>query len=377
MLLLLFYRSRLKRVATFEEEDKTMLKMYYLLSKNSNFESIYVFDDANKETLPLYKTDVYPLGIFLSKIVEILDVFEKENYSLVLNKECMIKGFKKFKNQEKQYSLSNEVNSDIPARIILGILLTEDVELLASKRELKLIGKLLWNCVDFIKQCQGEKEYLYPDLIKLFIKTYYPMIPHHYEYLSETFHNSFDVNMNAETVSELLNNNFSKEIRTSSLRGKSRRLFSLDTNGECNQNNEINDRVLTTPLMVYEIYDVVDLILATLKSILEQNLFIKKCSECQKLFIAPKWNIKYCQQPYNAEKSCREYAREKRLEQEYRTLHKSKSSVIREKFGNQSIEYNTYMKSHDMEYEKFKNGEISEEDLVNWIKAYKHLKMIR
>lgn len=378
MLLLLFCSSRLKRVATFEEEDEKMLKMYYLLSEKSNFESIYVFDDVNKENLPLYKTDVYPLGVFLSKIVEILDVFEKENYSFVLNKEYMIKGFKVFKTQEEQYSLSNEVNDDIPARMIFEILLTEDVELLAGKRDVKLISKLLRNCVDFIKQCQEKKEYLYPDLIKLFIKTYYPMIPHHYEYLSETFHHNFDVNVNAEAVKESLDNNYSKEIRISSSKRKSRPLFSLDTNEKCNQNNETNDRVLITPLMVYEIHDIVDLILATLKSILEQNLFIKKCSECQKLFITPKWNVEYCPQPYNAEISCRRYAKGERIKHtEYRSLHKSKSNVIRRKFGERSPEYTKYMRLHQIEYEKLERGEISAEDLANWIKKYKHLKMIR
>jgi len=128
----------------------------------------------------------------------------------------------------------------------------------------------------------------------------------------------------------------------------------------------------------YEIKSIVDLLSACLQEIFKLNKCIAICEHCGRLFMPPhRSDTKYCSfpSPENPNKNCKEQVRlEKQLKRdnakESAKMHKSIRTMLTNKYGSTSDELNEFKENSFKKRMQIKNGELTEEEYVEWLKTF-------
>lgn len=117
---------------------------------------------------------------------------------------------------------------------------------------------------------------------------------------------------------------------------------------------------------------------ATLHQLIEYNLSVKKCQHCGRYFIPNKLNEIYCDRIYSDGKTCRELGAletyKKNLESnqgllEYRRIYNKISNRIARNKDDKKMkdDFDKWKILAQIEVKKFKNGEITEQELIDWM----------
>lgn len=139
-------------------------------------------------------------------------------------------------------------------------------------------------------------------------------------------------------------------------------------------------------LTSYQIEKASDIFEVYRKLIIEKNICIKKCSNCNNFFIAEsRTDEKYCNNPspQNPNKTCKEYGAKKTYRDEIKSTpikyeHNKTSQFFRMRINRTSTDntkekemyqkkFNTYKDNYQKKKEQYQSGKLKEKDFVEWI----------
>jgi len=127
-------------------------------------------------------------------------------------------------------------------------------------------------------------------------------------------------------------------------------------------------------------YDLSGIIYKSLCNILKEQVYLKVCKNCNQYFIATNNKINYCDKLFeNTKKTCKDIGRTKTFKNSqnsdealklYYKVYNRKSMM---KSRNPDIEqyvkdFDKYKETGKIKVIKYKNGKITSEDFINWIK---------
>ena len=324
--------------------------IYYLVSKNSSniaVEALYVCNDGESIDRPILQTGVYPLGTLLSKSMKHLTPWAEQQFNLLLHDKLL------FDFAIQDSSFSNVVASDSNVCTILERLFAYDKKQIAFLR----------SCMDYIGMCQETRELFSSKNLGLFLVKHNETQPRRTLYAP---------------VEEP--KKFVPKIKKSPL-------LSLPAN----QANNTPWGDLVTPINIFVVNDMVDLLLSSLLCISEESLYIGKCRYCGNLFV--NWRkVGYCPLQLLETKnaniktiSCQErekrklqQAREetiesKKVRKRIRTMLNSRmntSGISDDEYAIRSKDYDVFKLECIKLWRMVLNSELSEVDFITWMKQY-------
>lgn len=337
-----------------------MEKMYYLFSqidveKNSKkdcLEAIYICGGSDYIDKPKSKTGVYSLGTMLSAVCDKLISLPKElDFCAILEKTLLT-------FRDSTFSVDNDI---VFKDSLLSLL---SLNRFPSERNAEQQIKLFHSYINYIKACVDN-----PKSATLKKLNYYCMSQ------KDTLPKCALYGEPTSKENQLFDDepqNFDVEIKDfdppcTEARHKSLGLFDKDK-------IIVTGKYLKTPIYIYEIYDIVDFILAPLQVIFEQKYKIQLCQHCQKIFI-DKRKTKYClQQNFNG-KNCYQHEKlQRQLERvkksESRRMHNSIRTMRSNKYGVTSPEYQKFLSDSKEWRDKIKSGQETEESYIEWLKSF-------
>lgn len=140
-----------------------------------------------------------------------------------------------------------------------------------------------------------------------------------------------------------------------------------------------------SPILTYHIYKLdflSDLLSASLQEIFNEKKIIKRCGNCNKLFVPPKRSdTQYCLRPSpgNPEHTCAEEAKyqlqvrrekSKILNESYRKKYNVIKTMLLTKYGETSDKYNLFLSENAVNKQNVLDGLLSEEEYVAWLMSY-------
>lgn len=335
-----------------------MEKMYYLFSqidveKNSKkdcLEAIYICGGSDYIDKPKSKTGVYSLGTMLSAVCDKLISLPKElDFCAILEKTLLT-------FRDSTFSVDNDI---VFKDSLLSLL---SLNRFPSERNAEQQIKLFHSYINYIKACVDN-----PKSATLKKLNYYCMSQ------KDTLPKCALYGEPTSKENQLFDDepqNFDVEIKDfdppcTETRHKSLGLFDKDK-------IIATGKYLKTPIYVYEIYDIVDFILAPLQFIFEQKYVMQRCQHCKNIFIS-KRKLKYCP-PQHGEKSCRDKEKlSRQLKREQRKsprLEKSIRTMYSSKYGIHSEEYLNFLNENQTWKDRVKKGANTEEEYVKWLESH-------
>lgn len=359
-------------------------KLYYLFSENSEnlenpkqsknkfVEAIYACDDGNYIESATMQTGVYPMGTFLSKTIKILDPLAKRNFCAPWDM-VLSRGMENCSKEDS--SFSNLIyNDDAVAYKVFDLLLLEREKYVHSRRNEKELAKILQRYWNYIRLCQdkdGEKFSATTELYFL-INQAQDILPEHSTYVTNTLSKQ-----NIVTESEIENTlskvNFKDSSFAPPLKKPTQKTLFPRPYSPLRNIIKTKWGELKAPLEVFEITDVVDILLASIYCIFQQRYLLRECPYCKSLFITRDKRREFCPNMNDNIKSCQKNSRlEEQLEREKlesRHMHKSLRTMYSAKYGITSKEYNDYMIESLGWRRDIKNGYATEDGYVEWLKS--------
>lgn len=128
---------------------------------------------------------------------------------------------------------------------------------------------------------------------------------------------------------------------------------------------------------IYEIDNFYNLLFLELYFILLERTYLKKCKNCGKYFLTTNSAVIYCNNVYEANKTCREIGASKvfskNLEKDeayglYRKVYKKKQALAKSKGGSFEIEYNMFKYKGKDKKNAYKLKEITKKEFMDWLK---------
>ncbi|HIS69537.1 MAG TPA: hypothetical protein IAA58_09285 [Candidatus Gallacutalibacter stercoravium] len=341
-----------------------MEKMYYLFpkidekkkDKNECLESIYICGGSDYIDKPKSKTGVYSLGTMLSAVCDKLISLPKElDFCAILEKTLLT-------FRDSTFSVDNDI---VFKDSLLSLL---SLNRFHSERNAEQQIKLFHSYINYIKVCVEKPKFATLENLNLLCMKNKDTLPKRALYGGPTSKE----NQLFDDEPQNIINNFDVEIKDfdppcTEARHKSLDLFDKDK-------IIVTGKYLKTPIYVYEIYDIVDFILAPLQVIFEQKYKIQLCQHCQKIFI-DKRKRKYClQQNFNG-KNCNQHEKlqcqlERVKESESRRMHNSIRTMRSNKYGVTSPEYQKFLSDSKEWRDRIKSGQETEGSYIEWLKSF-------
>ena len=128
---------------------------------------------------------------------------------------------------------------------------------------------------------------------------------------------------------------------------------------------------------IYEIDNFYNLLFLELYFILQERTYLKKCKNCGKYFLTTNSAVIYCNNVYEANKTCREIGASKvfskNLEKDeayglYRKVYKKKQALAKSKGGSFEIEYNMFKYKGKDKKNAYKLKEITKKEFMDWLR---------
>ena len=334
-----------------------MNRLFYLFSESVKLEAIYLCEDEEYIDKPKLKTGVYPMGTLLSRAIYLLSPWYAENLNLAKKDEIIALTLNTSPDYES--SFSSIVYEDSVAQIVFEMLIKNQEYKLTQGRFDKSNTELE-KILNYIQELQGNTfESTAEKLIKKLNRLGYIQHKHNLYYTEKQ-----------DEKSENKNASYEKSFNPSTVR-KSKPLFKLDET----QPVETLYGELELPICVYEMHDIIDLIISSLQCVFKQNYIVGKCQFCNSLFIAKDRRTKYCPQKLKSVKNCQErYKLQTQLirenSSESERVHKNIRTQLANKLGNEDKRYKDFLANSKKYRHKFLNGKISEIEYIKWMKQY-------
>lgn len=348
-------------------------KLYYLFSKVSkdNFvEAIYVCDDGESIENATMQTGVYPMGAFLSKTINILDPLAKKNFS-ILQWDMIISKELEIFSEEKASSFSNLIyDNDAVAHKVFKLLLLDNEKYVHSKKSKEEFTKILQRYLNYVRLCgcQDKGKYSSVKELYLLINQTRDRLPEHFTYVTNILNKQNIVTEN-EIENALMDIAFIDSSFVPSLKERN----TLFPRPYSPLHNIIKTKwgELKTPLEVFDITDIIDLILASVYCIFQQGYFLKECPYCKSLFVIRDKRRIYCPNLNDGNKSCFDTSRlERQLEREKSgSAEKEKSlrTMSANKYGNRSAKHRKFLSDCQEWRDNIKIGNKTEDEYVKWL----------
>ncbi|MDP4121020.1 MAG: hypothetical protein Q8876_08230 [Bacillota bacterium] len=349
-------------------EDYELNKMYYLFSKTECLESIYFCDDGDYINNPTLQTGVYPMGTLLSSSIRILTPWFNNKFNPLRCEKDLSMEFENLLIQDS--SFPNVTYEDSAVCTIFRSLLYDGNGIVTNRDHDKAI-ELLQSYMNYIALCQEERKFSSIEQLNLLSYKNGNELPQRSIYASNIF-NEREILSKDGINNFLSDSNMSIQPFKPTPKKRPKPIFDLPIK----QTMATPWGDLTTPIFVFKINDIIDLILASLQCIFEQNYVIGNCKYCRNLFVTHNQKRTYCpeQVTNKKSKSCREEAKLKRqLENEKKEsikLHKSLRTMFANKFDNTSLEYRNYIYDSEKWRAAIKACEATEEEYVEWLKGF-------
>lgn len=348
-----------------------MDKIYYLFSKENRHEAIYMCDEKNYIENPTLQTGVYPMGMLLSCVIKVLTPWYQQDLLPSIAEKKLSEGYDKLLSGE--FSFSSHAKDDTVFHTALNLLLV-DYKQFSPIRETEQCRKLLKSYMNYIFLCQDNQKLASIDNIRLLISQNGNILPKQTLHISgstEEKHILFE-----EQITDLLSNSVSSE----SFMPSSKELPRAFKNLGSIETKKTKWSALATPIYVYEIYNILDFILASLHCIFEQEYFLGKCLYCGDLIITNDRKRKYCPNDDNdigcAVKIDRERRRAREKASKSRKIHHSIRSQLSSRIGAiprgeetkiRTKESNDFIKKTAEMREK---PDFNDEEYIAWMKEY-------
>lgn len=357
-----------------------MAKMYYLYSKEKRCEAVYVCDDDKYIDNATLQTGVYPFGVILSKAVKLLS-------SCLANKHSPFIGKGEHELSEKflEFSLadssfSSVVCDDPAVQTVLKLLLIDRQHLEEDMEKYDHLSELLRRYAEYIDLCQENKEFCKSESLRLLSEQNLHSLPRQSIYTAKKVEK--ETVLTKAAMAELLKKCDSPEQFAPGLKKPWKTLWELRS--PISEIRTTEWAPLKPPIHVFDVHDIVDLILASLQCVFEEGYIIRKCFYCGGLFVTHKGNQKYCPAPVNTTKytSCYQLAKlQRQLEKEKSVsvkMHKSIRTMLAAKCNtNDKQKYNDYLNNYlkfleesQVWRDKIKAKEATEEEYVAWLETH-------
>lgn len=343
--------------------------MYYLYSSEKKCEAVYVCDEGKYIDSATLQTGVYPFGAILSKAIKLLFPCLTNRYSPFVGKgEYELSAqFNDFSHVDS--SFSNAVCNDTAVLTVLKLLLIERQHLKIDEEKYDRLFELLLSYAEYIDLCQENKEFCKSENLRLLSEQNHHSLPVRSLYTAHKIKNA-DV-ADKDAMVELFTKCDLPEQFAPKLKEQRNTLWKLPSPVAEAKTTEWAP--LIPPLHVFDIHDIVDLVLASLQCIFEEGHIIRKCFHCGSLFVTHRGNQKYCPAFGNA-KNCYQSAKlQRQLEREKSgsaKMDKSIRTMYILRYGGDSKEYRDYAdKSRDWR-RRIRAKEAIEEEYIAWLKTH-------
>lgn len=324
-----------------------MNKIYYLHSEQGSCEAICICEENRNIENPLVISAVYPVGVIFSKILHTLKPWIENPY-----KVSMQETLKRFSNEDSSFS-SISCKDDV-LKSIFNVILSEDKSIQRIRPYDEFQPSIIM-CISYINLCCNDKDLEKTKVFDRFV------FSSGFTYPPKSIYPEIDVK-DAPKLKEGITDHFTFKPNVGY---KSKRLFSIATE------KSVTNNELVTPLTVYEISDVLDLILASVSAVFSQGYSIGKCRFCENYFVFYDKKRKYCENlNKNIKMGCYESANKKRIADKRASQSQRLYNSLREMYSRKSEEeYENFKKESKEWNRKIRNNEASEEEYVAWLKS--------
>lgn len=353
-------------------------KLYYLfseISENNFVEAIYACDDGEFIENATMQTGVYPMGVFLSKAINILDPLAKKNFSILQWDMVISKELETF-SKEKASSFSNLIyDNDAVAHKVFELLMLDNEKYVYSKRSKEEFIRILQLYLNYVRLCgcQDKGKYSSVKELYLLINQARDRLPEHFTYVTNALNKQNIVTEN-EIENALVDIDFIDSSFAPSL--KERKMLFPRPHSPLHNIVKTKWGELKTPLEVFDITDIIDLILASVYCIFQQGYFLKECRYCKSLFATHDKRKNYCPN-LNNDNSCFDKSRlKKQLKREvpkWAKKEKCLRTTSARKHGVKSNEHREILDECQNRRIDMKNGNITEDEYIEWLES-KYLK---
>lgn len=330
-----------------------MNKTYYLFSPSKKTEALYYCLDNNFIDKPYIKSDVYPIGIILSKTMRtIIPVIEQD--SIVWSPDELLKGVVNF--SETDSSFSSICCNDENLKIIFNSILGENRELYENVDSKKFFSTLI-RMNDYLSHCSYDK-----NLCSI-----------------------TNFNKQLSIIGERIPSYLIYEDSTT----KRKKIFSprtVDRTIPLFKHNKINQPPeqygkLELPLYVYEINFISDLLIASLQQIFAINYTITKCRFCNNYFVSNNKRNKYCPKGLSDKEACYDVANRIRVkslndDEIQRTYNSVRNMLMRnrnrdiEHYGENYKRYEDFKQKRKEYIRNIKLGKATTDEYHKWLKSF-------
>lgn len=342
-----------------------MPNIYYLFSNSRELEAMCFCEDSAGIERPKYRTGVHPMGSILSTTVKVLTPWIQSDFSYDLE-EKLSEGFQSIPPSSSFTALTN--NDKILDRLLYMLIIKREEE--HSGKYFQKLVQTIKTYINYIDLCQNNRELSTVDKLIYLCSQNKNTLPQYSIYTGSVGQSECFSQNEIKTI--LANSKKSDKRYTPELQKGNRHLFKLPPipNGE-HQWGE-----LTTPIRVFEIYNIIDLILSSLQCIFEKKHVINKCAYCNNLFVSNR-KLKYCPPMLIEDKDCCRVQSKREKEQHtisrkrYHSIH----TMLYERIGRVTGDERAI---RDKEFQDFiqkarairEKGTMSENDYIIWMNQY-------
>ncbi len=132
---------------------------------------------------------------------------------------------------------------------------------------------------------------------------------------------------------------------------------------------------LQTPIQVFRIDNIIDLIATSLKCIYGQGFVVRRCGYCNNIFITHNKKRKYCPNNTNSKKSCydshklEEQLKREKINEYYNTNKKIRTAMLI-KFDKNEPCYREFKRLCKVKKSEILEGKIAETEVIEWMNQY-------
>lgn len=346
--------------------------IYYLFSKSNKLETLYMCEKEMYIDKPSFKTGIYPMGTLLSRTVALLFPWYKTKFNPFKQQEKLSEAINNYKSKNSSFSKVAE-NDRIFHAAFKSLFNGEPY--IETNKDYNQMVKQLHNYMDFISLCYQNHKLCTSINLSLLASQNGYIMPQSNLFTDKLI--TSDGELSKDHINDLLseNDNLGYSFDPDFARGANK-LFILDDDDFEIENNE----TLLTPIAVFKISDIVDLIVASLQCIFEQKYFVGKCNFCGDLYVAKNRNNKYCPQKNNLNTNCQKLGKARRQlirnsSDESKRMYNSIRTMLGNKYGygedgNTETPYTIFCRNSQEWRHNIKTGKATVKEYEEWLKAH-------
>lgn len=337
------------------------MSLVYVFSVNSSLEALYELDNEGNVEKPIHMTGNYPMGTFLSCAIEMLTQWRNDGYS-ILNCDTLLSVIcDRYVNTPSSYG--SALRSDSTAKAFLGQLLNMSYFVAEHKKSIEHLD----DCLGYVDYCIKFDHVNTVNGVRILAQQLNRTIPKTTVYTGSQFGKNEDHSIALNQA--LFAGGKSKRYLETRSPFRNRPLFELPR-----VEIPTNTEQMQLPIYIFDISDIIDLVLSSMFCIFEKKYMLYKCEFCKSIFVRKDHRGRYCP-PSISQNGCqgiyklkkqiaRDNAKESsKVNKRIRTMLSAKKNVEEQDmvcFREESRDYRR----------RIQDGRSTEEAYINWMNKY-------